>query len=142
MPYKSYFKESHYYTNCQWLVTNFDTVRADDDEVHVTSYFQNGNSYPDTIRKLVSELSDEHGEGYKDFFQGLKTKVIPLHKIVPTQPFLSQKKLCKKYDSESTDLPEFIFYKGKYFLLDGHHRVASKIRKGGLIKGVVFFIKG
>lgn len=140
MSYIPYFKESHYYTNSQWLVTNLDTVRAGDDEVHVSAYFQNGQSYPDAIREIVTELTMEHEEGYKDFFQGLKKKVIPLHKIVPTQPFLSQKKLCKKYD-EPTDLPEFIFYKGRYFLLDGHHRVASKIAKGGTIKGVVFFVK-
>jgi hypothetical protein len=37
MAYKSDFKESHYYTNSQWFNTNFDTVRADDDEVHPQS---------------------------------------------------------------------------------------------------------
>ena len=145
MPYIPYFKE--HLTNIHILPTDdprflyLDTVRADDDEVLVSSIFQNGFNYPEAVRDRVNKLMDEHGEEFKDFFQGLKTKVIPVHKIVPTQPFLSASKLNKKYDKETEDMPEFVFYKGRYFLIDGHHRIANKIKKGGQLKGVVYFMK-
>lgn len=67
----------------------------------------------------------------KNFDVDFESENIKIEDIIPTQPTMSSGNI-KRYinDSEKVESTEIYKINGKYFVRDGHHRIASDILKG------------
>lgn len=81
-----------------------------------------------TIRRNSEILA-----GKKDL--KLPKEDVPIKKIVATQPYVSEKRVdwhAKKFKKKGKykQDPITVKYKGKFYILDGHHRVEGAIKSG------------
>ena len=77
-------------------------------------------------------------------FEKNPIEVVNIRDIVPTQKFLNKDNLddVKKNEKDFTGA-YLVKYEGKYFIIDGHHRIANKIMNGAnTVKAYVQNIEG
>lgn len=107
----------------------------------VTLYFKKGASFPRRIREYLQyEYKFSYNcdiEKYREEINKLPNKIIDLKLIIPTQPNLEKHKVLKEKVPQETVKAYFLLMNGYYYLLDGHHRVASMILNNQPIKGKV-----
>jgi hypothetical protein len=94
-----------------------------------------------------NEVSQPSGKSLDNAFNVLEAGAytespeiaVPVKSIKPTQKFLSADNLDKVFDAE-VETGAFLYKKGdEFFVLDGHHRIASNIIKGEpSIKAFIF----
>ena len=118
-------------------------------KLSVNTYFKQKAqvNYPTAIDEWLEDYTKEYGQRKWNLIISLQEdQIVPFNKIVPTQPYV-YKTVLDRYLSgakrtEYTDLgvPYFIFYKGKYYLFEGHHRIVSDHLAGKPIKGVVLYM--
>lgn len=65
-------------------------------------------------------------------FERLPVEPIDVRKIIPTQRFITIDNLedIKDREHERNTGAYLVNYKGMYYIIDGHHRIANKIMKG------------
>ena len=93
------------------------------------------NIIPMENKEFLKEASKIYNEQRKTGEQIYVEKMVDLNDIVTRQEWLDKDTLIDfiKYDKskEKGDLIRAVFYKNKYMLIDGNHRVAMAILKGG-----------
>lgn len=93
------------------------------------------NIIPIANKEFLKEASKIYNEQRKTGEQIYVEKMVDLNDIVTRQEWLDKDTLIDfiKYDKskEKGDLIRAVFYKNKYMLIDGNHRVAMAILKGG-----------
>ena len=93
------------------------------------------NIIPMGNKELLKEASEIYNKQRKTGEQIYIEKMVDLNDIVTRQEWLDKDTLIDfiKYDKskEKGDLIRAVFYKNKYMLIDGNHRVAMAILKGG-----------
>lgn len=93
------------------------------------------NIIPMGNKEFLKEASEIYNKQRKTGEQIYIEKMINLNDIVTRQEWLDKDTLIDfiKYDKskEKGDLIRAVFYKNKYMLIDGNHRVAMAILKGG-----------
>ena len=62
-------------------------------------------------------------------FEDCPIEEIPVSEIVPSQRYLDRD-IVDKYMTEESEPPEVVFYRGRYHLKNGHHRVVAAIKTG------------
>ena len=89
------------------------------------------------LRKKQTEKSDNYFQN--DEYKKLPLKSVAINLIVPTQTNLTIRNL-KSVKDISKNTEAFLYnYYGKFYVLDGHHRIAMNILKGEKkIKAFVF----
>ena len=103
-------------------------------KVPTEKVFKNG------IEILPREESQKTNKYWDDdSYKNLPKERINIKDIIPTQKNLNIDNL-KAVKDTTIDTGAFLhFYKGKYYVLDGHHRIAMNILNGNeIIKGYVF----
>lgn len=138
--YKKKNSEKTYYTNLSTYELEGMTTEASADLYLVENVFHNNFAYPKEIDEFTDDIFYDICRGnedtYKEYFQSYPVSSIHIHKIIPTQRFLKYSKLQNmKQDYSDTFnldglLPEFVYFRGFYYLLDGHHRIATCIMNG------------
>lgn len=93
------------------------------------------NIIPMENKEFLKEASEIYNKQRKTGEQIYVEKMVDLNDIVTRQEWLDKDTLIDfiKYDKskEKGDLIRAVFYKNKYMLIDGNHRVAMAILKGG-----------
>lgn len=93
------------------------------------------NIIPMENKEFLKEASEIYNKQRKTGEQIYIEKMVDLNDIVTRQEWLDKDTLIDfiKYDKskEKGDLIRAVFYKNKYMLIDGNHRVAMAILKGG-----------
>lgn len=93
------------------------------------------NIIPMGYKEFLTEASKIYNEQRKMGEQIYIEKMVDLSDIVTRQEWLDKDTLIDfiKYDKskEKGDLIRAVYYKNKYMLIDGNHRVAMAILKGG-----------
>ena len=93
------------------------------------------NIIPMGNKEFLKEASEIYNKQRKTGEQIYVEKMVDLNDIVTRQEWLDKDTLIDfiKYDKskEKGDLIRAVFYKNKYMLIDGNHRVAMAILKGG-----------
>lgn len=93
------------------------------------------NIIPMENKEFLKEASEIYNKQRKTGEQIYVEKMVNLNDIVTRQEWLDKDTLIDfiKYDKskEKGDLIRAVFYKNKYMLIDGNHRVAMAILKGG-----------
>lgn len=93
------------------------------------------NVIPMASKEFIKEASEIYNKQKKTGEQIYVEKMVNLNDVVTRQEWLDKDKLIDfmKYDKskEKGDLIRAVLYKDKYMLIDGNHRVAMAILKGG-----------
>jgi len=91
---------------------------------------------PENISNIRKE-ADQYFDG--DKFKSLPVETINIKDIVPTQRNLTINNIRSTMGVENNIEAFLLKYGNKYYILDGHHRIASNILKGATsIKAYVF----
>lgn len=116
-------------------VINDDFVKNKIDKLKDLGHGDIENIIPMENKEFLKEASKIYNEQRKTGEQIYVEKMVDLNDIVTRQEWLDKATLIDfiKYDKskEKGDLIRAVFYKNKYMLIDGNHRVAMAILKGG-----------
>lgn len=86
-----------------------------------------------SIRKKADEYID------KGIFEELPVEYVNIQYIVPTQKNITINNLKSTKNISDNTEAYLVKYKGYYYILDGHHRIANRILRGdNKIKAYVF----
>lgn len=69
-------------------------------------------------------------EKNKELFKGLPVKSVKISEVVPTQDKIYISSLEATNDISNETGAYLVFRGGKYYIFDGHHRIANRILKG------------
>ena len=116
-------------------VINDDFIKNKIDKLKDLGHGDIENIIPMENKEFLKEASKIYNEQRKTGEQIYIEKMVDLNDIVTRQEWLDKDTLIDfiKYDKskEKGDLIRAVFYKNKYMLIDGNHRVAMAILKGG-----------
>lgn len=116
-------------------VINDDFIKNKIDKLKDLGHGDIENIIPMENKEFLKEVSKIYNEQRKTGEQIYIEKMVDLNDIVTRQEWLDKDTLIDfiKYDKskEKGDLIRAVFYKNKYMLIDGNHRVAMAILKGG-----------
>lgn len=116
-------------------VINDDYIKDKIDKLKDLGHGDIENIIPMENKEFLKEASKIYNEQRKTGEQIYIEKMVDLNDIVTRQEWLDKDTLIDfiKYDKskEKGDLIRAVFYKNKYMLIDGNHRVAMAILKGG-----------
>lgn len=111
--------------------------------IPINKFFRFGKSYPkkldDFIENWFTYGFNSKEKEWESHWKSLPNKIIPFDKIIPTQDNLDIKKVNGM--PVSSDPAWFVKINTYYYLIDGHHRVASQIMANKQIKGKVVDLK-
>ncbi len=115
-------------------------------DISVSDHFPNKNEMPDEVKTAITSLEKESADmdrGIYELFAALPVEVIAWQNIVPGQDFLRSSKsdrLKAVEDIYAIGLPWVVEYDGKFYVLDGHHRILEMHEKGIDIKAHVYHV--
>ena len=100
------------------------------DKIPVVDIFLNPNAHASGYNSEISKIVDVYQDD-KSFEQN-PIEVVDIEKIVPTQRFISKGNLedVKGTLHNPNTGAYLVNYKGLYYVIDGHHRIATKILYG------------
>lgn len=108
-------------------------------------YFANKNEVPEIVSSKIEDLYKEaEEEGIDQLFVSKEVKEIKWENIIPTQDFLRSSKwerIKSVDDIYSIGLPWVVEYQGKYYVIDGHHRVLEMSKRGIPVKAHVHVVE-
>jgi SPP1 gp7 family putative phage head morphogenesis protein len=114
---------------------NDDFIKNKIDKLEDLGHGDVKNIIPMGYKEFLTEASKIYNEQRKMGEQIYIEKMVDLSDIVTRQEWLDKDTLIDfiKYDKskEKGDLIRAVYYKNKYMLIDGNHRVAMAILKGG-----------
>jgi SPP1 gp7 family putative phage head morphogenesis protein len=114
---------------------NDDFIKNKIDKLEDLGHGDVKNIIPMEYKEFLTEASKIYNEQRKMGEQIYIEKMVDLSDIVTRQEWLDKDTLIDfiKYDKskEKGDLIRAVYYKNKYMLIDGNHRVAMAILKGG-----------
>jgi hypothetical protein len=97
------------------------------DNIRVGDIFPNDNTHKSGYNDKMREI----GSYYKDdaSFEQNPIEDVDINKIIPTQKFVSRQNLedVKGTLHEPNTGAYLVNYKGLYYVIDGHHRISTKI---------------
>ena len=107
----------------------------------VSVYFKNEAHSTELVDKASSEIKEKASkleEGMEEFKKELPTETLDAESIIPTQKYVFDNKVAEYEHMPSEELPLVIKSEGKYFVEDGHNRIAADIKAGRDIKAKVY----
>ena len=99
-------------------------------KIPVGKIFANDNihshGYASDIMKHIDVYKDEES------FEQNPIEIVPISKIYPTQKFVTRDNLesVKGIINQDNTGAYLVEYKGGYYIIDGHHRIATNIMNG------------
>ena len=111
-----------------------------------TSYFLNPHVIPDAVNKAAEALVDHANDNdldIRDVYSSYPVREVPYKDVVPMQDDMDAFKIEEYVKTINDDFtkPFMLYYQGKYYLSDGHHRTISSHLNGKPIMAHVYEVK-
>jgi tetratricopeptide (TPR) repeat protein len=118
-----------------------DNKTTDFPQTESSSFFKNEAHTTEGVDKISSEIKDKAADlenGIDELKDGLPTEKVDINDIVPTQKYVFDDKIGEYEKNPSSDLPLLIKSGEKYYIEDGHNRIAADVKAGRDIQAKIY----